>query len=205
MHTLNKDAKVADIIDHQSKWWNIPLIEQVFPADIVEKICSLAISPGVVQDKQIWAYTANGLFTVRSAYYLELDRKARQICCNSVGAQYSPIWKTIWKLKVPRVIHLLFFFLWRACNNILPTKENLMRRKIVSGPTCPLCGRETETSGHALWSCDAARAVWSESPRAIQKCAIEANDFSYIFSHLCERLNDEDLELATVITQRIWL
>ncbi len=127
----------------------------------MEKICRLAINPGVVQDKKVWVYTANGLFSVRSAYYLELDREARQFCCSSVGAQHSPIWKIIWKLKVPRVIHL---FLWRACNNILPTKENLLRRKIVSDPTCPLCGRETETSGHVLWSCDAARAVRSESP-----------------------------------------
>jgi hypothetical protein len=64
MHILNRDSKVAEIIDQDSRWWNIPLIEQIFPADIVEKICSLAISPGVEQDRQVWAYTANGLFTV---------------------------------------------------------------------------------------------------------------------------------------------
>jgi hypothetical protein len=144
---LNKDAKVAEIIDQQSRWWNIPLIEQIFPPDIVEKICSLAISPGLVQDKLIWAYTANGLFSVRSAYFLEMDRKARQLCCSSASVHHSPVWKIIWKLKVPRVIHL---FLWRAYNNILPTKENLRRRKIVSDPFCPLCGREVETSGHAF-------------------------------------------------------
>jgi hypothetical protein len=46
---LNKDAKVAEIIDQHSRWWNILLIEQIFLADIVEKICSLAISPSVVQ------------------------------------------------------------------------------------------------------------------------------------------------------------
>jgi len=187
VHILNRDAKVAEIIDQDSRWWNIPLIEQIFPADIVEKICSLAISPGVEQDRQVWAFSANGLFSVRSAYYLELERKARQNCCSSIGLQQSPIWKIIWKLKVPWVIHL---FLWRACNNILPTKENLLRRKIVTDPFCPLCGREVETSGHVLWSCVAARAVWSESPRAIQKCAVEANEFSSIFSHLCDRLEE---------------
>lgn len=80
-----------------------------------------------------------------------------------------------------------------------------MRRKIVSDPICPLCGREMETSGHVLWNCDVARAVWSESPRAMQKCAVEANDFSLIFNHLCERLSVEDLELAAVIAHRIWL
>jgi hypothetical protein len=134
---LNNDAKVAEIIDQDSGWWNIPLIEQIFPADIVEKICSLAISPSVVQDRQIWAYSADGLFSVRSAYFLELERKARQNGCSSLGTHQRPIWKIIWKLRVPRVIQL---FLWRACNNILPTKENLHRRKIVTDPLCPLCG-----------------------------------------------------------------
>ncbi len=56
-----------------------------------------------------------------------------------------------------------------------------------------------------LWNCDAARAVWSESPRAMQKCAVEANDFSLIFDHLCDRLSVDDLELAAVIAHRIWL
>jgi hypothetical protein len=198
---LNYDAKVAEIIDKDSGWWNIPLIEQIFPADIVEKICSLAISPNVVQDRQIWAYSTDGLFFVRSAYFLELERKARHNGCSSLGNHQRPIWKMIWKLRVPRVTQL---FIWRACNNILPTKENLHRRKIVTDPLCPLCGREVESTGHTLWSCEAARAVWSESPRAIQKCAIDAPDFLGIFSHLCDRLELEDLELSAIIAQRLW-
>jgi hypothetical protein len=50
---LNKDAKVVEMFDQHSRWWNIPLIEQIFPADVVEKICSLAISPCVVQDRHV--------------------------------------------------------------------------------------------------------------------------------------------------------
>jgi hypothetical protein len=82
---LNKDAKVAEINDQHSRWWNIPLIKQNFPTDVVEKICSLAISPHVAQDRQVWAYTTNGLFTVQSAYYMELDRKAYLNCSSSVS------------------------------------------------------------------------------------------------------------------------
>jgi hypothetical protein len=141
VNILNKDAKVTEIIVQHSRWWNIPLIEQIFPVDVVEKICSLAISPRVAQDKQVWAYTANGLFIVRSVYYLELDRKARLNSNSSISPHQSPIWK----LHVPRVVHL---FLWKACNDILPTKERLMKRKIVSDPNCTLCGQEVETTGH---------------------------------------------------------
>jgi ribosomal protein L37AE/L43A len=45
--------------------------------------------------------------------------------------------------------------MWRACHNLLPTKDNLLRRKIVKEPHCPICGRVTETMYHAMWECPA--------------------------------------------------
>ncbi len=42
-----------------SNWWNIPLIEQLFPADIVERICNIAISPRTMDDRLIWGGTTN--------------------------------------------------------------------------------------------------------------------------------------------------
>lgn len=79
----------------------------------------------------------------------------------------NTVWKTIWKLQVPRAVQL---FLWRACNEIPPTKEKLYGRKIVSDPICHMCGLEAETSGHLLWWCGASIAVWARSSRQIQKC-----------------------------------
>jgi hypothetical protein len=105
-------------------------------------------------------------------------------------------------MKVPWVAHL---FLWRVCNDILPTKEKLLKRKVVTNPNCRLCGLEVDMFGHVLWGCDATRAVWTESSRAIQKCAIEADEFHNIFSCLSDRLNQEELELATIIAQKLWL
>jgi hypothetical protein len=75
----------------------------------------------------------------------------------------------------------------------------------VTDSNCPLCGREVETSGHVLWGCDATRAVWIESSRAIQKCAIEADEFHNILNCLTDRLNQEELELAAIIAQKLWL
>ena len=43
------------------------------------------------------------------------------------------VWKEIWQLKVPPKIKN---FLWRACRNTLPTKQALMKRKIVADPIC---------------------------------------------------------------------
>ena len=63
----------------------------------------------------------------------------------------------IWKLKVPGKIK---HFLWKVCSDCLPTKVNLMKREILANPTCHLCGRIAEDTKHALWDCEAVKAVW---------------------------------------------
>jgi hypothetical protein len=72
------------------------------------------------QDKMIWQATASGEFSVRSAYYLEMERNAEKGGEGSNKSGFSPLWKTIWDLKVPNTMKV---FIWRACNNILPTNE----------------------------------------------------------------------------------
>jgi hypothetical protein len=40
---------------------------------------------------------------------------------------------------------------WRACQNILPTRENMCSQKVIADRSCPLCGLEEETIYHVLW------------------------------------------------------
>jgi hypothetical protein len=95
----------------------------------VEQICSIPINPWSREDKLIWAGTKNGRFSVRSAYHLEVKRRNRGNWSTSSVHSAIPIWRRLWNLKLPRYI---LVFLWRACNDILPTKNNLCKRKIVT-------------------------------------------------------------------------
>ena len=61
-------------------------------------------------------------------------------------------------------------FGWRACNEILPTKLNLSKRKIIADAMCPICLRFPESVVHTLWDCGAARDVWAGSLKILQKC-----------------------------------
>jgi hypothetical protein len=66
---------------------------------------------------------------------------------SSYGFYNSDIWKVIWNLKVPKSEK---HFIWRTCHDILPTQDNLMRRKIVRDPLCPICGLEVETESYFI-------------------------------------------------------
>ena len=56
-------------------------------------------------------------------------------------------WPRLWKLHLPSKIKV---FGWRACQDILPTKENLACRQIIEYGICEFCKQETETVLHAL-------------------------------------------------------
>jgi hypothetical protein len=151
-------------------WWNIPLVDSIFADNVAAQICGMAICPWQQVDTLVWASTQTGNFSIRSAYYLEMERQERNQGSRSRNLGSNSTWKCIWQLRVPCNVKL---FLWRGCNEILPTKKRLFKRKVVDDPLCPLCGRKNETSGHVLWSCEASTAVWAECTRGIQKCVIE--------------------------------
>ena len=45
VHLLDPEAKVCELIDPDTLWWNILIIKQIFKEEEVEKICSLASCP----------------------------------------------------------------------------------------------------------------------------------------------------------------
>jgi hypothetical protein len=200
IYRLDSEAKVCDVIDLDLQWWNIPLMREVFREEEEEKICSMAICPCTQQDQTIWVGNKNGDFSVRSAYHLAHDLNSREASGCSYTDSLTPLWKHIWLINVLRVVKL---FLWQACNNILPTKENLFKKKITDDPLCLVCCMEVEVEvemvGHALWSCLAVRDVWLECNVSIQKSCSAEEGFTTIMLKLCDRLEMTDWELVVDI------
>ena len=95
-------------------------------------------------------------------------------------------------------------FGWRACQNILPTRANLRRRKVMDEDVCMLCSREAETGVHALWDCAVARDVWAGSLVRLQKWSVGQPDVLQLFQELMIRLTTDEFELFLVQSWLIW-
>ena len=67
------NSRVSDLIDAKQKCWNLNLLNRVFLHFEAEQIASIPLSIRLPDDKQVWATTSNGLFSVRSAYKLALE------------------------------------------------------------------------------------------------------------------------------------
>jgi hypothetical protein len=199
---LDQNATVSSLINSDTRWWNIDLVREIFCREEADIICNLGICPGRQKDKLIWVGTKNGDFSVRSAYHLPKRHGEMEEGSGSTGESGKSLWNSLWRVKVPKVVQ---HFLWKACNNILPTKEKLHKRGITDDPLCPLCKSETETVGHIIWSCESSKDVWAECCRSIQKCSSDEDGFLEIFVKLASKLSEEELQLAAGVARQIWM
>ena len=113
--------------------------------------------------------------------------------------QPKPPWKQIWNLSLPSKIKN---FLWHASRNALPTKENLVRRYVITDPTCSFCTTQAEDVLHAIWSCPNVSQVWDEDPQWQSRRGSTHSSFSQLLSTVLE--SDCDTEMFAMIVWTLW-
>ncbi|KAG6696698.1 hypothetical protein I3842_09G161200 [Carya illinoinensis] len=181
LHTFRIQSNKEEMLH---KNWNEPLLVRLFSAQEVDIIKSIPISIGGRDDQLVWHHTKNSLFSVRSAYFLHRAMLVRSTGETSNDKLEDGFWKDIWKLPVPNTVRS---FIWRACNEALPTIVNLVKRKLVENSNCPISLVELEPSEHVLWSCGAAKDIWSQE----------------VWEHLCKHLQDNSLREVAMIARLI--
>lgn len=62
--------KVNDLIDWQRFRWRRPLIRQLFPKELHQKIFAIHIPRRQVVDECYWTFARDGKFSVKSAYFV---------------------------------------------------------------------------------------------------------------------------------------
>ena len=93
-------------------------------------------------------------------------------------------------------------FLWRACRNVLPTKQALMRRKILEDLICERCKRVVRDSVHALWSCLELDVVWADQETWGFRGEIDFTCVKELLSWMIEKR--KSLELLAYTACTIW-
>lgn len=104
------------------------MIDSFFLPREAQQIKAIPLCVVPQSDCLYWSLEKNEIYSVKSGYKLLCEEARLEEALGSNRLGMTNLWYRIWKLKLPgKIIH----FLWRACSDCLPTKVNLMKRKIV--------------------------------------------------------------------------
>ncbi|KAH9758687.1 hypothetical protein KPL71_016758 [Citrus sinensis] len=152
-----------------------------------------------MKDEVMWHYDRKGQYSVKSGYQIALNLKFLVRPTSSAAAQNQ--WNTIWLLTLPEKIRI---FTWRAAKNLLPSAENLWKRKVIQEPVCHFCNNKLETVFHALMGCKVVQKIWkiTRFEDDLKDC-VDQDILSLLIGLKLRRSND-DLELLVSILWVIW-
>ena len=166
-------------------------------------ILQVPLSKCVVQDAMVWSFSKKGNYTVKSGYYVAKQLRMEESNMGETSMQRTngALWSRIWKANVPNKIKI---FSWRACLNILPAQEKLVRRRVMNEARCCFCQNEAKLVLHVLWGCGATQDVWAGSSSRFQKSSTTQVDFLQLVTSLMPKLSGEEWDLFWVTCWQIW-
>ena len=94
-------------------------------------ILQIPLSRQVVQDVIVWSFAKRGRYTVWSEYFVAKQLRKDELSNGESSEQgiMGSLWSRLWKATILNKIKI---FSWRACLNILPTQDNLIRRRVLA-------------------------------------------------------------------------
>ncbi|KAH9685373.1 reverse transcriptase domain-containing protein [Citrus sinensis] len=196
--TLPPETVVADLINSENKW-RADKLEQHFMKEDIEAILKILLPSGKEEDEVLWHFDKKGEYSVKSGYQLVLNQNFPNEPESSNSS--SRLWKIPWMLDLPEKVKI---FMWRALKNILPTAENLWKRKSLQEPICQMCKLQVETVSHVLVECKAARKIWDLAPLPVQPLKDHNQDFFSAIQEMQSRSSTAEAKLMVVYCWVIW-
>jgi hypothetical protein len=111
------------------------------------------------EDRWGWVPEKGEEFTVKSTYRIVSNLTVHEC---AVPPWHAPIFTSIWKSLAPSKVS---GFMWQLLHGRVPTRNNLITRRILTveeDVSCALCGEEKETELHLFLYCEIAVLVWME-------------------------------------------
>lgn len=150
--------QVSSLINWDTKWWDVDLIQCLFPPSITTGILKLFLPFKPQHDIMFWEKEQNVLYGVRSGYHLIKQRELNYETGESPTAvQERQLWQNIWQMGILNKVKI---FAWRFDHDSLPTCDKLVRQQILDDDKCPFFQARTEDLYHAIFECSKISTTW---------------------------------------------
>lgn len=195
---LQPNALVADFIDGDNQWRE-DMVTHYFSSEAAERILRTPLPRNPRQDALIWQFDKHGNYSVKSGHQVAVRLKFPGLpSCSDISKTQ---WRVIWAADIPEKMKI---FMWRAAQNMLPTANNLWKKKMVRTPVCQRCCCKSEDAFHALMEYKDARQVWklTEFHEDIKRMAHQ--DMLSVLQELAKKRKKKDVEQIIAICWAVW-
>ena len=111
----------------------------------------------------------------------------------------KPLWKGIWNLNVPSKVKNL---VWRVVKNSLPTKWNLVKRKVLTEDCCNHYKIQHEDTLHALYLWPKLDKIWLLVQAWNQRSLWKTMNFVDFMG--CILMENRDPNLFAMVVWAVW-
>jgi hypothetical protein len=200
----NLSRWVNELIDPTTGRWDVAMVQQTFHPDDVQTILDIPVGEEF-DDYIAWHFDKKGVFTVKSAYKVQIDKASSRQGTSQGGWVQNPVmgnsfpWNKIWSMKCPNKVKV---FAWRLAHNSLPLKRKIQSRGMDIDTLCPVCWRVDEDAGHMLLKCKNSMAVWRELQLEIERLDMVAlQSAKEVFFYIWGK--NEELQMKVITT--LWV
>ena len=139
------------------------MIDDIFAPQEVDFTKHIPLVQCVLADFIFWPMSQDVQYSCKSGYkFLKveaaMDRHVELLL------DEKNLWNGIWSLNLPNKVKKLT---WRACQNFMLMKSNLVWQTIINCPLCDQCKVVLEFLLHALWSYPELDLVWFDATTRI--------------------------------------
>jgi len=199
---------VKELVDPLTLTWDHDKLQRFFTPLDAEVISSIPLTTRGQNDFWAWHYEKAGVFSVRSAYRMLVQKKENLTAWLEHTPSTSDIranekeWTAIWQLKVPPKIKV---FLWRLARHSIPTADVLHRRHIAPHAACLVCG-VPDSWKHSLLECNLAKCVWAlmNEETVEHICNVEEQNAKAWLAEIISSLPKEESRRVVVTMWAVW-
>ncbi|KAL3839320.1 hypothetical protein ACJIZ3_023911 [Penstemon smallii] len=153
--SFNDFSTVSQLFCYSRVSWDVDILLNLFPSEVVLEIRKINISPPTSHEKLFWSPSKSGKFTSKSCY---LSSQAKRF--PTLNTTTASLFKNIWNTKLH---NRLKFFCWKITSDILPTRKRLSSLFHIDQIFCPVCGSDEDSADHIFICCPFSIAVWFHS------------------------------------------
>ncbi|CAI8584989.1 unnamed protein product [Vicia faba] len=141
--------------------WRPGIIKYQFNNNDVEDILKLPLHNLEEEDTSCWKAAKDDNYSVKTGYHNIIKWEAKPNIVRRSNNNDRTMWEKIWRSKVTPRQQIL---VWKVVQNIIPSKDNLIKRGISCDPFCPRCPTVMEDTNHCFKNSDWVKHIWYGSP-----------------------------------------